>query len=223
MNSLAVMRLNIRHWSAALKAIKSELAFRRILRVAGKAGYRGDQPRDERGRWTSEGGVEVTEYGDFLTGIQSIDDASNALSDVLVRVIESLGPLEDFSPQFYGTMVHQQFASAVKSAGIPGVTDIERTFLFDIEQPRYGLADSIRTDVVLRNAAGEVMAIYDVKTGDARVRPSRAQELRDKTGVASNTPVFELNIVRGISRKFWVLRTDPSVRTLQPRLFWRGP
>ena len=216
------MRSNIRRWSAELRAIKNELAFRRILRLAGKAGYRDDQPRDERGRWTSEGGVEVTEYDDFLTGIQSIDDASNALSDILVRVIESLGPLEEISPQIYGTMVHQQFASAVKNAGIPGVTDVERTFLFGIEEPRYGLVDSIRTDVVLRNEAGEVMAIYDVKTGDARVRPSRAQELRDKVGAAPNTPVFELNIVRGVSRKFWLLRSNPSIRTLQLRPFWRG-
>lgn len=201
MNSLVQMRLNIKYWSAALRAIKSELAFRRILRVAGKAGYKDEQPRDERGRWTSEGGVEVTEYDDFLTGIHSIDDASNALGDILVRVIESLGPLEEVSPQIYGMMVHLEFGSAVKAAGIPGVTDVERTFRLDVEDPRYGLADSIRTDVVLRNAAGEIMAIYDVKTGDARVDRARANELRLQTGASSNTPVFELNIVRGTSRK----------------------
>lgn len=184
-----------------MKAIKSELAFRRTLSLARKAGYSDDQPRDERGRWTSEGGVEVTEYDDFLTGIQSIDDASNALGDILVRVIESLGPLEELSPQLYGMMVHQEFASVVKSAGLPGVTDVERTFRLDIEEPRYGLADSVRTDVVLRNAAGEIMAIYDVKTGDAKVDRARANELRLQTGAAPSTPVFELNIVSGTSRK----------------------
>lgn len=202
MIGLAQMQRNIRHWSAGLKAIRSELAFRRILRATGKAGYKDEQPRDERGRWTSEGGVEVTTSDGFLTGIQSIDDASQALSDILVRVIETLGPLEELSPQLYGVLVHQQFGSAVKGAGIPGVTDVERTFHFDFANPSYGLADSVRTDVVLRNVQGEITAIYDVKTGDARMLPSRAQELRDKTGAAPNTPVFELNIARGISRKF---------------------
>lgn len=222
MNSLIQMQRKIGYWRAALKAIRSELAFRRILRAAGKAGYRDGQPRDEQGRWTSEGGVEVTTSDGFLTGIQSIDEASEALSDILVRVIESLGSLEELSPQLYGTMVHQQFASAIKDAGIPGLTDIERTFHFDFAKPSYGLADSIRTDVVLRNATGEIMAIYDVKTGDARIRPERAQELRDKTGAAPNTPVFELNVARGIARKSSLACSSRSARAIYPRRCQRG-
>ena len=39
------------------------------------------------------------------------------------------------------------------------------------------------------------------KTGDTPLSRARADELRLKTRASPNTPVFELNIVRGISRK----------------------
>jgi hypothetical protein len=55
--------------------------------------------------------------------------------------------------------------------------------------------------MTLRNAQGDIIAIYDVKTGDARMSVSRANELRELTRSPPNTPVFELNIVRGPSRK----------------------
>ncbi len=35
------------------------------------------------GRWTSPGGVQVTTFDGFLTGISTIDDTSKALSDTL--------------------------------------------------------------------------------------------------------------------------------------------
>lgn len=33
--------------------------------------------------------------------------------------------------------------------------------------------NSIRTDVILKNDAGDIIAIYDVKTGDATIKESR--------------------------------------------------
>jgi hypothetical protein len=123
----------------------------------------------------------------------------------MVRVMGAIEYLPTMSPQNYGIVVHQAFALAVRLQNLPGVGDIERTFSLDDSDPRYGLAASIRTDVVLRNVQGDILAIYDVKTGDAPLSRSRANELREKTRAASGTPVFELNILRGISRKrLWV-------------------
>ena len=110
--------------------------------------------------------------------------------------------LPEMKPQTYGTLVHTAFGVAVRLANLPGVGDIERSFSLEDSDPHYGLAGSIRTDVTLRNIQGDVIAIYDVKTGDKRISPSRADELRAKTRAAPNTPVFELNIVRGLSRKY---------------------
>lgn len=99
--------------------------------------------------------------------------------------------------------VHSVFAASVRAQGLPGIGfwDVERTFSLEDSEPRYGLAGSIRTDLVLRNEQGDVIAIYDVKTGDRPLSRTRANELRTKTLSGPNAPVFELNIVRGITRK----------------------
>lgn len=202
MGTYISMQRNIVQWRRELAQVKRFLEWRSSLQS--KAGYKDEQPRDERGRWTSEGGVEVTTSSGFLTGIQSIDETSQALSDILVRVIEGLDFLPETTPQLYGTAVHVAFGLAVRGASLPGVGDIERSFNLDDSDPHYGLVGTVRTDVTYRNAAGEIMAIYDVKTGDRRMSVARANELREKTGAAPNTPVFELNVVRGISRKYWL-------------------
>jgi hypothetical protein len=201
MNVLFEMRRNLIRWNDELHAIKSDLVFRRLMRAAAKAGFNPDQPRDERGRWTSEGGIEVTTYDGFLTGIPTIDNTSVALSHILVGVMETVEYLPEMTPSTYGTAVHAAFGLAVNLAGLPGVGDIEQTFSLEDSDPRYGLPGSVRTDVTLRNIQGDVIAIYDVKTGDTQMSVSRADELRKMTRAAPNTPVFELNIVRGISRK----------------------
>jgi hypothetical protein len=69
--------------------VRAELAFRKFMRAV-KAGYNELQPRDERGRWTAEGGVEVTTHDGFLTGIPTIDNTSEALSSILTKVMTTL-------------------------------------------------------------------------------------------------------------------------------------
>ncbi len=43
------------------------------------------------------------------------------------------------------------------------ILDVERTFSLEENDPRYGLAGSIRTDVVLRNEQGEIIAFTTSK------------------------------------------------------------
>jgi hypothetical protein len=187
--------------------------------LARKAGFDPNQPRVPAhnpggGRWTKPGGVQVTTSDGFLTGISTIDETSQALSDTLVRVMETMDFIPDSTPQLYGMAVHSVFAASVRFQGLPGIGfwDVERTFSLEDTDPRYGLAGSIRTDVVLRNAQGEIIAIYDVKTGDRSLSHARANELRTKTGAQPNTPVFELNIMRGITRKYATMATSYLVR-----------
>lgn len=183
-----------------LLALKADYVFRRFM-IALKAGFNPDQLRDERGRWTSGGGVTVTTSPGFYTGIQSIDETSDALSDILADVVEKIEYLPEMSPQVFGMLVHAAFGLEVRFKDLPGVGDIERTFSFDNSDPYYGLAGSVRTDVTLRNIQGDIIAIYDVKTGNAGMSRARAGELRLKTNASPDTPVFELNVARGISRK----------------------
>lgn len=197
---MASLQARIADLENRIFAWKADYAFRRLM-LALKAGFNREQPRDERGRWTSGGGVTVTTSSGFYTGIQSIDGTSEALSDILVSVMDGLEYFPSMSASAYGTFVHGLFGAAVRLRGLPGVGDIEQTFTLDDADPYYGMAGSIRTDVTLRNIQGDIIAIYDVKIGDAPLSRARADELRLKTRASPNTPVFELNIVRGISRK----------------------
>jgi len=197
---MASLQVRIADLENRIFAWKANYAFRRFM-LALKAGYKPMQPRDSNGRWTIEGGVTVTTSSGFYTGIQSIDETSDALSDILASIVGKLEYLPSMSPQVYGILVHAAFGLEVRLKGLQGVGDIERTFSLEDADPYYGLAGSIRTDVTLRNIQGDIVAIYDVKTGNARMSQRRADELREKTGAVSGTPVFELNVTRGVSRK----------------------
>lgn len=143
--------------------------------------------------------TEIAIHPSALTGISTIDDATKSLTKTLARVMDVVEFTADMSPQTYGTAVHGVFALAVRAEGLPGIawSDVETTFGGD----RYGAQDSIRTDVVLRNEIGDIIAIYDVKTGNRGLEPWRVIELRNKTGVDANVPIIELHVVRGVSRK----------------------
>ncbi|HEY8333650.1 MAG TPA: hypothetical protein VIQ05_07625 [Tardiphaga sp.] len=201
MDTLLEIKFSLLEMSKELSKIKQELKLRRLLRASIKAGFDPNEPRDELGKWTSEGGIEVETSDGFLTGIPTIDDTSKALSDTLVSVMEALEYLPTMSASVYGVAVHAAFGAAVRLQDLPGVGDIERSFSLDTVDPTYGMAGTIRTDLTLRNIQGDIIAIYDVKTGSARISSSRADELRAITRAAPNTPVFELNVVRGIRRK----------------------
>jgi hypothetical protein len=121
-----------------------------------------------------------------------INSTSLQLAAILVRVIKAY-PRGSDTAQQYGTFIHLQFADAVRSARLSGIgyADVETTFP---EDSAYGAANTIRTDVVLRNADGTVRAIYDVKTGESGLSPARVNQLRAKTGAGPNTPVIELRM-----------------------------
>jgi Phage portal protein len=125
-----------------------------------------------------------------VTGNPVIDGTTVKLTALLVRVMNSLeGDASGLTPQEYGRLVHEEFADDVRVAVLPGIAydDVETTF----PNGPYGSPDSIRTDVVLRNDDGDIIAIYDVKTGRGLGR-ARVDQLRDKTGSADDTPVIEL-------------------------------
>jgi hypothetical protein len=127
----------------------------------------------------------------------------------------------------YGTAVHTDFANAVRGANLRGIgrEGVERTY--PEEDTRYGSEDTIRTDIVLRNDSQEVIAIYDVKTGNAYLDARRVKELRDMTGASTTVPVIEMHVRRGLSLKargryFWIITLrlwNPGMRDIaDPRV-----
>jgi hypothetical protein len=94
--------------------------------------------------------------------------------------------------------VHTEFARVVRALNLPEIGRVGVEQSFDAEGlAHWGADGSIRTDVLLRNKQGIIIAIYDLKTGNAIIRPSRAKELRTMTRAGPDVPVIELHAVRG--------------------------
>jgi len=108
----------------------------------------------------------------------------------------------------YGTKVHTEFATDLRSQNIPGV-EVEQSFSSG-DVRKYGLDGTIRTDVILRDANAKVIAIWDLKTGTARLEPKRAQEIRGKVNVGPEVPIIELHIQRGVTNKRQLVQKDSS-------------
>jgi hypothetical protein len=133
-----------------------------------------------------------------LTGIESVDSTTNALARTLAMVAEFADFTPRSTPQLYGILVHKLFADAVRLQQLRGIgyTDVEQTFGLEPDAS-YGARFSVRTDVVLRNEGGNIVAIYDVKTGNAELTSARVRQLRARTRVGPNVPIFELHLTRG--------------------------
>jgi hypothetical protein len=159
------------------------------------------------------GGIRVwTQYAELKdrdavqdgTNVDSAADAgliertTELLHKVVLQVAGSVIRRPGSTPRDFGTAVHTEFARAVRALNLPGIgrDGVEQSFDAD-GLAHWGADGSIRTDVVLRNRKGIIIAIYDLKTGDAIIRPSRAKELRTITRAGSDVPVIELHAVRG--------------------------
>ena len=209
----------------ASKGGKGEAKFRNRLAAYSDLAkdYSPDQPRvpagsSDGGQWTSEGGNGIAgttsptpatrsqQYANALvikhpgawTEDPRIDETTDKLVTVLEGVTDAIQYPPSMSPQRYGQLVHQAFATAVIAEGLPGIgpNDVETTF----PDGPYGTPGSIRTDVVLRDDDGNIIAIYDVKTGEADLTPARANQLRVKTGASSGTWVIQVRFNEALSK-----------------------
>jgi len=131
----------------------------------------------------------VIQQNGAVTGNPRIDRTTERLLSILADTIQSLGP---GSGPIFGIRAHVEFGRRIKELNIPGIREegVEHSFSLG-EAARYGLEGSVRTDVVLRDREGIPIAVYDLKTGNARLTPSRVREIRDALG-RPNIPVIEL-------------------------------
>jgi hypothetical protein len=110
--------------------------------------------------------------------------------------------LGKIGPALYGTLVHLAFAADVRWQDIPGIghDGVEQSFrLGDIV--RYGLSGSIRTDVLLRDDNDKIIAVWDIKTGNAVLTDARIREIQDQLRLSDDIPIFALHRCRGMHCK----------------------
>jgi|GEM_PF-5713479 len=132
-----------------------------------------------------------------------IDSTTDILLLTLARVHALAG---DGSGAWYGTRIHFLFANDVRLQNLPGIgwKGVERSFsLGDVAD--YGEDGTVRVDVYMRDGAGKIIAIWDVKTGGAVLTGARVKELRAQAGVGSEVPVIELHVTRGATLKMRTL------------------
>lgn len=156
---------------------------------------------------TTEGGDstyragQITIENNAQTGFSNIDETTEKLRGLLEKVVNARG--EGYGPR-YGTAIHVDFGeavnAAVRSGELRGDIMVEHTYP-EGEGIQFGSKGTIRTDIVLRNELGEVIAIYDVKTGGAYLDVKRVAQLRARTGAGPGVPIIEMHIQRGLSLK----------------------
>jgi hypothetical protein len=97
----------------------------------------------------------------------------------------------------YGIAVHTMFGQMVRSLNLPGIGQegVEQSFDFEGLR-RYGFDGTIRTDVVLRDKARNIIAIFDVKTGNATMDRRREAKIREFTKIGPDVPIILLNAPR---------------------------
>ena len=136
--------------------------------------------------------AQVIQQNNAILRNPRIDRTTERLLSILTETVESLGA---GSGPIFGIQAHFEFAKRVKALNIPGIREKGVEQSFDLGRiVRYGLDGSVRTDIVLRDRSGIPIAIYDLKTGNAKLTPSRVQELRNAVG-RQDIPVIELRYV----------------------------
>jgi len=189
-----------------IAAIRLRLALLRSAYDAVKAGFNADQPRDERGRWNGgRGGTSVVVVRRDRTGHPKIDLTSDRLVELMKEVVANVGPGKG---ALYGTAIHSETAKQIRDADFPGIgrRGVEQSFSLG-DTVRYGLDGSIRTDIVLRDGrtiAAPILAVWDIKTGGAKLTPERAAEIRHHLGVGDDVPIIELHISKGLDAKSYI-------------------
>jgi hypothetical protein len=126
-------------------------------------------------------GAKYAQINNAVTGNPVIDRTTDMLLAVLQQSIIAMG---SGSGPLFGTRVHVDFGKRVEQLDLPGIGEdgVEQSFHLNFADfVNYGMDGSIRTDVVLRdpkNPSGAPIAVYDLKTGNAVLTPSRVAEIR---------------------------------------------
>ncbi|HKY06849.1 MAG TPA: hypothetical protein VJQ55_01345, partial [Candidatus Binatia bacterium] len=135
-----------------------------------------------------------------ITGDKDVDRTTEDLLVVLEATVKEIGP--GWGPLF-GIRAHYAFAEKIRALNLPGIGEkgVEASFDFG-HAVRYGLKNSVRVDIVLKDKFGEPIAVYDLKTGNAKLRPARVRELAEAAGVSIDR-VIELRYNQLTAEQRW--------------------
>jgi hypothetical protein len=122
----------------------------------------------------------VTQHNLAITGHHKTDVLTETLLTVLAATAREKGA---GSGSRFGIDVHKHFAAKIEKLGLPGV-HVEQSYDRRLKiAVTYGEAGTIRTDVA-KMEGKKTVAVWDLKTGKAVLRPSRARACGKNGGTA---------------------------------------
>ncbi len=119
-------------------------------------------------------------------GNAPVQTTQSALTGAAGRACTTVGTCEG---SVYGTRVHSAFEAEVNALGNANLTT-EVSYRKGRFVPR-GTPGSVRLDVV-EGPLTAPTAIYDLKTGRARLTPARIQQIQQHIPGGANVPVIEI-------------------------------
>lgn len=132
-------------------------------------------------------GYGLSKAGSFLGDIfgrSSAASTDKVLTDVATKAADTVGPGKG---GVHGTLVHSEFEQGVKALGRSDLST-EVSYKGGQVVPR-GTPGSVRTDVVQGTPANPT-AVYDLKTGSAKLTPARTQQIQQQ--LPKKVPVKEI-------------------------------
>src|SRR5690554_2250671 len=114
------------------------------------------------------------------TGVSStIDKATGKLMDQASKALEALGK---GSGPVYGTKAHTAFAKAVNGMQIGNYTIRSEVSYLNGQIVKHGTKGSARIDAGLYNSKNELIHVFDLKTGGARLTTKQVQHIQGQVG-----------------------------------------
>jgi hypothetical protein len=190
-------------WLIHARNVEIELG--RLAEAVTKANFNPNEPRvpsgnSDGGQWVDGGtGYHIVQLRASDSGVISVantlvpgisvdrfdktdDPVIDTMTEILLNRVAAAHVIAgEGAGALYGTTVHTEFGNDLRSQKILGL-EVEQSFSAGDVQ-KYGMDGSIRTDVILRDANAKVIAIWDLKTGTARLEPRRVREIRSEVGV----------------------------------------
>ena len=122
------------------------------------------------------GGKLIGNGVNCFSSVQS--QATNQLNNIASKVLTNMGPGKG---SVYGTKVHSAFAKAANGLKIGDCTIRTEVSYLNGKVVAYGTKGSARIDAGLYNSKGELIQVFDLKTGGAKLTSEQVKHIQTQT------------------------------------------
>jgi hypothetical protein len=130
--------------------------------------------------------------GKAITKTDDVADAKRILTSKVDNAFKNT--VQDSTATVNGTKIHKSLSDLIPKEGIKtgtGTTLVSEKSYKAGEEVAYGTKGSVRLDVPEKNG-NNIVAIYDLKTGESGLSSTRVDKIRKEAGVGLDVPVYEV-------------------------------